>query len=139
MKSGVLVACLVILFLNLLLGQGVVRNSSDFSDEDYSRFKKALIDCSAWEQLQADFLEWSLEYPIRQADLRVIHLVEEPIVSLYMTNEKLSVIEANRIYSQRTAVRKSLSSSSKALGHMKNTSVTRQALALSPLLLRPHF
>ncbi len=79
------------------LAQDDIRNAEDFTDEEYKRFRKTLIDRPAWEQLQADFLVWKQQYPLRYSDSPTLHLIEgAPIVSLQVGQEKAPEIEENR-------------------------------------------
>ncbi len=79
------------------LAQDDIRNAEDFTDEEYKRFQKTLIDRPAWEQLQADFLVWKQQYPLRYSDSPTLHLIEGiPIVSLQVGQEKAPEIEENR-------------------------------------------
>ena len=98
MKATLLGAFALLACLCPAFAQDDIRNAEHFTDEEYSRFKKTLIDRPAWEQLQADFLAWKEVYPLRYADSPVIHLIEgAPIVSLQVSDEKLPEIEENRM------------------------------------------
>ena len=83
--------------LSPALGQDDIRNGDDFTDEEYKRFQKTLIDRPAWEQLQADFLAWKAQYPLRYSDSPTLHLIEGvPIISLQVGQKDLPEIEENR-------------------------------------------
>ena len=81
----------------LVCAQDEIRNATDFTDKEYERFKKTLVDRPAWEQLQADFLAWKAQYPLRYTDRPALHLIEgTPVVSLQVGEENIAVIEENR-------------------------------------------
>lgn len=97
MKTFLLMTFALLVFLCPALAQDDIRNGDDFTDEEYKRFQKTLIDRPAWEQLQADFLEWKAQYPLRYSDSPTLHLVEGiPIVSLQVGQKELPEIEENR-------------------------------------------
>ena len=97
MKTTLIWGFALLVFLCPAFGQDDIRNGDDFTDEEYKRFQKTLIDRPAWEQLQADFLAWKAQYPLRYSDSPTLHLIEGvPIVSLQVGQQKLPEIEENR-------------------------------------------
>ena len=93
----VLCVLLLVGLSNSVLGQDAVRNAQEFSDEDYKRYKKTLIDRPAWEQLQSDFGKWVERYPLKYSDGPVIHLLEGvPVISLYVKNDEPAEVWENR-------------------------------------------